>query len=245
MPAGENKVAFANLLSYLATVRGKVSHTHMHLCRGWQYLTLHRFLQEGEHECLTFKLEGSITALEDWGHEYTRHLCAEIGEVHDARSSAGEAVDDLLKLVDVIIPFLIERNLEPEVPTNLPPMTLCLGLLLCDLSQQRSSCNCMGQGVSVAPVASNPGPAGQLDRPSRMLLVAFWDRHGRGWGARRREVGPRCPSTQERHRVSSFPAAGAQTSVSTPTVHTGCCEPHGVRSSTALCVTSDCRGVAV
>merc|ERR1712166_1456810 len=53
MPSGDTKAAFANLLSYLATVWGK----------------------EGERECLKFKLEGTLVGLEEWGHEYTRHLC--------------------------------------------------------------------------------------------------------------------------------------------------------------------------
>jgi len=95
MPEGENKLAFANLLSYLGTVKGK----------------------EGERECLKFKLLGTLVGLEEWGHEYTRHLCAEIGEAYNEIESdeAGEKdIAELMKVVDVILPFLFERNLEPE-----------------------------------------------------------------------------------------------------------------------------------
>lgn len=92
MAAGDNKLAFANLLSYLATVWGKVT------MAGCTTPVLITSWQEGERECLKFKLEGTLTVicctssnactmshdanrmlqgLEDWGHEYSRHLCAE------------------------------------------------------------------------------------------------------------------------------------------------------------------------
>jgi len=88
------KVEYANLLSYLATV----------------------WTKEGEpNETLKYKLEGSLVGLEEWGHEYTRHLCTEVGVAYEQRTAAGEPIDDLMKVVDTIVPFLIERNLEPEV----------------------------------------------------------------------------------------------------------------------------------
>jgi len=70
---------------------------------------------EQARECLKFKLEGSLTGLEEWGHEYVRHLCTEIGETYEVRIAAEESIDDLMALVATIVPFLIDRNLEPEV----------------------------------------------------------------------------------------------------------------------------------
>merc|ERR1712159_811359 len=96
MAAGENKREYANVLSYLATVWGP---------------------KEGDEtkECLKFKLEGTLDGLEEWGHKYTRHLCDEIGQEYEVRVAADQSIDDLMMVVNTIVPFFIERNLEPEV----------------------------------------------------------------------------------------------------------------------------------
>lgn len=74
--------------------------------------------EDGERECLTFKLQGSRDNPEQWGHEYVRHLCGEIGAEHaslvDAGAGAESGLEDLARLVDQIVPFLVSSNAEPE-----------------------------------------------------------------------------------------------------------------------------------
>lgn len=96
MPAGDNKVYMADVVSVLAMTMA----------------------EDGERECLTFKLQGSRDNPEQWGHEYVRHLCGEIGAEHASLVDAGAAstteLEDLARLVDQIVPFLVSSNAEPE-----------------------------------------------------------------------------------------------------------------------------------
>lgn len=65
----------------------------------------------GSRACLRYKLTGAAGAdVAVWGHEYVRHLSGEIGEEVGARRAAGEAVDDLLALVDLIVPYDMSHN---------------------------------------------------------------------------------------------------------------------------------------
>eukprot|EP01125_Pyxidicula_operculata_P009198 TRINITY_DN3049_c0_g1_i2.p1 TRINITY_DN3049_c0_g1~~TRINITY_DN3049_c0_g1_i2.p1 ORF type:complete len:820 (-),score=188.81 TRINITY_DN3049_c0_g1_i2:106-2532(-) len=65
-------------------------------------------------DCLNFKLKGTKEAVSEWGHEYVRHLCAEIGEEYHKRTEEEQSKDDILALVDEIIPFLLKHNAEPD-----------------------------------------------------------------------------------------------------------------------------------
>jgi len=89
-----------------------------------------------ERESLKFKLLGSAdydtllsmgdTAsaadnnLGSWGHEFVRSLAGEIGQEYNARILSGADPDedgpfhDLLKMVDVIVPFNVAHNAEAE-----------------------------------------------------------------------------------------------------------------------------------
>jgi 26S proteasome regulatory subunit N1 len=73
----------------------------------------------GSRECLTFKLAGSKVNISSWGHEYVRSLASEISEEYNARMLKGAAedevdADDLLALVDDILPFQMKHNAEAE-----------------------------------------------------------------------------------------------------------------------------------
>lgn len=82
MPAkAANRAALADVLSVLAsTVAGR----------------------EGARDGLRFKLAGSKGNLGQWGHEYLRHISGEIAEEFRARQEAGEAVADLMHLVEQV-----------------------------------------------------------------------------------------------------------------------------------------------
>eukprot|EP00878_Enallax_costatus_P009276 GHUV01009695.1.p1 GENE.GHUV01009695.1~~GHUV01009695.1.p1 ORF type:complete len:780 (+),score=173.65 GHUV01009695.1:1347-3686(+) len=63
---------------------------------------------------LSLYLQGNTDDLATWGHEYMRHLAGEISEEYKARHEANEPVDQLLQLVDQIVPYHMTHNAEPE-----------------------------------------------------------------------------------------------------------------------------------
>jgi 26S proteasome regulatory subunit N1 len=69
-------------------------------------------------ECLKFKLEGTNIDVSSWGHEYVRYLSGEIAEEYNKRlleNAEEEAeMDDLMCLVDDILPFQMNHNAEAE-----------------------------------------------------------------------------------------------------------------------------------
>uniref|UniRef100_A0A6B2KY04 26S proteasome non-ATPase regulatory subunit 2 n=1 Tax=Arcella intermedia TaxID=1963864 RepID=A0A6B2KY04_9EUKA len=65
-------------------------------------------------DCLNFKLLGTEESVSLWGHEYVRHLCAEIGEEYNARTEAEKPIDDLQKVIDESVTFLLSHNAETD-----------------------------------------------------------------------------------------------------------------------------------
>lgn len=57
---------------------------------------------------------GSISDLASWGHEYVRSLSGEIATEYSQRQEENKPVDDLLALVDEIVPFDMKHNAEHE-----------------------------------------------------------------------------------------------------------------------------------
>lgn len=70
--------------------------------------------EEGSNESLKFCLQGTRRNLVEWGHEYLRSLAVEIGTEHNKRVEKQENEDDLLQLVEVIIPYFMKNHEEPE-----------------------------------------------------------------------------------------------------------------------------------
>ncbi|GAA5990712.1 hypothetical protein JCM11641_008473 [Rhodosporidiobolus odoratus] len=71
----------------------------------------------GKRETLKYRLDGG--SHEDpglWGHEYVRHLAAELGEEYDVRREADSSADttDLLALGMRLVPFLLSHNGEAD-----------------------------------------------------------------------------------------------------------------------------------
>jgi 26S proteasome regulatory subunit N1 len=69
---------------------------------------------EDSLECLQYCLSGTQRDLKSWGHEYLRSLSGQIGQEYLKRVEDSKPFDDLMKLVDVIIPEFINHNEEPE-----------------------------------------------------------------------------------------------------------------------------------
>lgn len=110
------------------------------------------YSDNGQRETLHFRLaaEKLATRPEEpgvWGHEYVRHLTAEIGDEYNARSEKDEPTDDLLSLALQIVEFSMAHNgeidaidllLELEAVDQLPRFVekdtyerVCLYLLSC------------------------------------------------------------------------------------------------------------------
>lgn len=69
---------------------------------------------EGSRASLIYKLEGNLQELGSWGHEYVRNLAGEIGQEYQERTENHKPVDDLMTLVDEIVPFHIKSNAEAD-----------------------------------------------------------------------------------------------------------------------------------
>lgn len=69
---------------------------------------------EGSLDSLKFRLAGTESSIDDWGHEYVRNLSGEIIQEFANRQAEEQNFDDLMALVDKIIPFNISHNSEPE-----------------------------------------------------------------------------------------------------------------------------------
>mmetsp|Transcript_18748 Transcript_18748/g.28789 ORF Transcript_18748/g.28789 Transcript_18748/m.28789 type:complete len:292 (-) Transcript_18748:1792-2667(-) len=65
-------------------------------------------------EMLDFCLKGTLTDLKSWGHEYLRSLSGQISKAYEKRIEDSKPTDDLLGMVDIIVPQFINHNEEPE-----------------------------------------------------------------------------------------------------------------------------------
>jgi 26S proteasome regulatory subunit N1 len=71
-------------------------------------------VESTEHLCLKYRLRGLDEAASSWGHEYLMHLSAEIADEYAIRTEENKSVDDLMKIVDDIVPHNLLHNAEPE-----------------------------------------------------------------------------------------------------------------------------------
>ena len=69
---------------------------------------------EDSSDMLDYCLKGSMENLKEWGHEYLRSLAGQIGKHYNLRIEKDESTEDLMKLVDIIVPQFINHNEEPE-----------------------------------------------------------------------------------------------------------------------------------
>lgn len=67
-----------------------------------------------EPDALKYALLGTRQKLVQWGHEYLRNLAGQIGKQYESNIEKSESTDDLLQLVDQIIPEFIDHNEESE-----------------------------------------------------------------------------------------------------------------------------------
>ncbi|CAD8085972.1 unnamed protein product [Paramecium primaurelia] len=68
----------------------------------------------GDRDSLLYLQEGTLEEFKFWGHEYLSHLAANIGSEFQIRLQKQEGADDLLFLVDEIIPYFMDHNSEHD-----------------------------------------------------------------------------------------------------------------------------------
>ncbi|KAI6293784.1 proteasome regulatory particle base subunit [Pyricularia oryzae] len=91
-PTGDNKVSLADVLSVIGMT----------------------FSDEDRQDTLKYRLLAPSQDISSWGHEYTRHLALEIGEVYAKRIAAEESTKDLVDLALVLVPLFLKSNAEAD-----------------------------------------------------------------------------------------------------------------------------------
>ncbi|KAJ8122023.1 hypothetical protein ONZ43_g1679 [Nemania bipapillata] len=72
------------------------------------------FSDEDRQDTLKYRLLSPSQDIGSWGHEYTRHLALEIGEVYAKRIAADEPVQNLVNLALILVPLFLESNAEAD-----------------------------------------------------------------------------------------------------------------------------------
>lgn len=71
--------------------------------------------KENNRDALKYRLLGAQGSIEEWGHEYVKHLAMEIGqEYKETIIEASNLVGDLSILLNTIIRFFLDHNAEPD-----------------------------------------------------------------------------------------------------------------------------------
>ncbi|RKP15298.1 armadillo-type protein [Piptocephalis cylindrospora] len=65
-------------------------------------------------ESLRYRFLGTQEDPGSWGHEYVRHLAAEIGQQYAEREGQEYQTEKLLELALVLVPYFLQHNAEPE-----------------------------------------------------------------------------------------------------------------------------------
>ncbi|TEA18409.1 26S proteasome regulatory subunit rpn-1 [Colletotrichum sidae] len=91
-PEGDNKTSLADVLSVIGMT----------------------YSDEGRQDTLKYRLLAPSSDIGSWGHEYTRHLALEIGEVYGKRINAEEPTKDLVDLALILIPLFLQSNAEAD-----------------------------------------------------------------------------------------------------------------------------------
>ena len=70
--------------------------------------------EEGSFDSLNYALQGTRQNLESWGSEYLRSLSSEVSAKFHELAAEDKDTSDLTFLIDVIAPYSIKHNEEPE-----------------------------------------------------------------------------------------------------------------------------------
>jgi 26S proteasome regulatory subunit N1 len=91
-PTGEDKKSLADVLSVIGMT----------------------FSDEDRQDTLKYRLLAPTEDIGSWGHEYTRHLALELGEVYTKRLTADEPCQELIDLALILVPLFLKSNAEAD-----------------------------------------------------------------------------------------------------------------------------------
>jgi 26S proteasome regulatory subunit N1 len=91
-PAGDDKTSLADVLSVIGMT----------------------YSDEDKQDTLKYRLLAPTSDIASWGHEYTRHLALEIGEVYTKRLTDDAPYQDLIDLALVLVPLFLKSNAEAD-----------------------------------------------------------------------------------------------------------------------------------
>lgn len=72
------------------------------------------FGEKGARTSLYYLLKGTNTDFTDWGHEYVSNLASDIGREYELRLENNEPYDELVTMVDRIVPYFVANNAEHD-----------------------------------------------------------------------------------------------------------------------------------
>jgi 26S proteasome regulatory subunit N1 len=72
------------------------------------------FSDEDRQDTLKYRLLAPTSDIGSWGHEYTRHLALELGEVYTKRLTEDQPYQDLIDLALVLVPLFLKSNAEAD-----------------------------------------------------------------------------------------------------------------------------------
>ncbi|KAF7561709.1 hypothetical protein G7046_g2431 [Stylonectria norvegica] len=91
-PQGDDKTSLADVLSVIGMT----------------------FSDEDRQDTLKYRLLAPTSDIASWGHEYTRHLALEIGEVYGKRITNEEPTKELVDLAMSLVPLFLKSNAEAD-----------------------------------------------------------------------------------------------------------------------------------
>jgi 26S proteasome regulatory subunit N1 len=72
------------------------------------------FGEKGARTSLYYLLKGTNKDFTEWGHEYVSNLASDLGSEYEIRMENNEPYDELLAIVDKIVPYFVVNNAEHD-----------------------------------------------------------------------------------------------------------------------------------
>lgn len=72
------------------------------------------FGEKGARTSLYYLLKGTNKDFTEWGHEYVSNLASDLGQEYEIRMENNEPNDELLAIVDKIVPYFVKNNAEHD-----------------------------------------------------------------------------------------------------------------------------------
>ncbi|KAI9137134.1 armadillo-type protein [Paraphysoderma sedebokerense] len=110
------------------------------------------YAEEGKRDSLKYRLKGKNEEVGLWGHEYVRHLAAEISSEYTARIESESATSDLMTLAMEIVPFFLSHNAEADAVDLLLELEAIDKIVpFVDVNTYKRVCLYMVSAVSLLP----------------------------------------------------------------------------------------------